>query len=128
MALNSAQSIRTALNTHLSAVTQLKQVKIGRDTDSSLGFPFCRFYLDGIGSDAVDNAPSDYRTYRFRIDILQQLTALTIQDAEAAFEDAVDAVLDKLNNKWQLPDSSSVPTADNTVIGTSDVQEVEINS
>ena len=48
MANNSASSIRTALNTHLSAVTQLKQVKVGRDTDHSLGFPFARFYLVGI--------------------------------------------------------------------------------
>lgn len=131
IANNSASSIRTALNTHLTALVTanvLKQVKIGRDSDSSAGYPFCRFFLDGVESDAVDNAPSDYRTYRFRVDVVQQFTALSVADAEAAFEDAVDAVLDKLNSKWQLPDGASAPTVDNSVIEVSGVQVVEANS
>lgn len=128
MSNNSCQSIRTALNTHLSAVTQLKQVKIGRDADSSGGFPFCRFYLVAVESQAVDNQPSDYRTYRFAIEIFQENTNKTKQNAEADFEDALDAVLDKLNTKWQLPDGSSVPTVDNSVIEVSPIQEVEINA
>jgi serine/threonine protein kinase len=53
----------------------LKQVKIGRDSNSSVGFPFCRFYLVGVENEAVDNQPSDYRTYRFQIDVFQQFTA-----------------------------------------------------
>src|SRR5687767_8864074 len=125
MANNSISSIRTALNTHLSALVTssvLKQVKIGRDADASSGYPFCRFYLSGVGSEAVDNQPSDLRTYRFTIDVVQQIPSLGADDAEAAFQDAVDAVLDKLNAQWRVPDGSSVPTVDNSVVGFSDVR------
>lgn len=125
MANNSVSSIRTALNTHLSAVSQLKQVKIGRDFDVSGGFPFCRFYLIGASSEAVTNQPSDYRTYRFAIDIFQEVSAKTKADAEADFEDAVDAVLDKLNAQWQIKDGSNVATVDNSVIGSSFVVQTE---
>src|SRR4051794_3580968 len=106
MTNNSASSIRTALNTHLTALVSgvLKQVKIGRDSNHSGGFPYCRFYLVGVESDARDNGPSDYRTYRFQIDIIQETTNKDKQQAEADFQDAVDAVLDKLNSKWQIPD------------------------
>src|SRR4051812_20496907 len=116
MSNNAVSAIRTALSTHLTAVTQLKQVKIGRDADHSQGFPFARFYLVGVESQAVDNAPTDYRTYRFQIDVIQETTNKSRLDAEADFEDAVDAVLDKLNAKWQLPGGSNAPTVDNTII------------
>jgi hypothetical protein len=128
MANNSLSSIRTALNTHLSAVTQLKQVKIGRDPDHSGGFPYCRFFLSGIENEPTDNAPSDYRTYRFTIEVIQEITNKAKEDAEEDFQDAVDAVLDKLNSKWQVADGSSVPTVDNSVIESSSVQLVEINA
>lgn len=119
MSNNSASSIRTALSTHLSAVTQLKQVKIGRDLDTSLGFPYCRFYLVGVGSEQIDNRPSDFRSYRFAVDIFQEVNALSKAAAEAAFEDAVDAVMDKLNAQWKVPDGSSVATVDTSVIQSS---------
>src|SRR3954452_25409417 len=99
---SSASSIRTALNTKLAEVTELKQVKIGRDIDLSVGFPACRFYLVGINSEQVDNQPSDLRTYRFAIDIIQQYTPQAIATEEATFQDAVDAVLDKLNSQWTI--------------------------
>ena len=100
-------------------------MKIGRDDDASSGFPYCRFYLVGAESQATDNQPSDYRTYKFVIDVIQENTNKSKQNAEADFGDALDAVLDKLNSKWQLPDGSNVPTVDNTVINVSPVREVE---
>ena len=99
---------------------------IGRNIDASGGFPFCRFYLVEVTSQAIDNQPSDNRTYKFAIDIFQENTNKTKATAEADFEDAVDAVLDKLNAQWKVPDGSSVPTVDNSVIGTSPVREVEM--
>ena len=125
MANNSASSIKTALNTHLSAVTQLKQVVIGRSYDPSSGFPFCRFYLVGVASQPITNQPSDYRTYRFAIDIFQEISAQSKTNAETDFEDAVDAVLDKLNTQWQINDGSSVATVDNSIIDSSFVVQTE---
>lgn len=105
----------------------MKQIVQGRNADHSSGFPFCRYYLVGVASDATDNQPSDYRTYRFQIDIIQENTSKSKANAEADFEDAIDAVLDKLNTKWQLPDGSNVPTVDNTIIQLSPVREAEMN-
>jgi hypothetical protein len=116
---NSASSIRTTLSTHLSAVTQLKQVKVGRDLDTSLGFPYCRFYLVGVSSEQFDNRPSDFRSYRFAVDVFQEVNAASKADAEAYFEDAVDAVMDKLNAQWQVKDGSNVATVDTSVIQSS---------
>jgi hypothetical protein len=111
----------------LTAVAQLKQVVQGRSADHSGGFPFCRYYLVAVASDPETNQPSDYRTYRFQIDIIQENTNKSKANAEADFEDAIDAALDKLNAKWQLPDGSNVPTVDNTVIQVSPVREAEMN-
>lgn len=125
MANNSASSIRTAINTHLTAVTQLKQVVIGRSLDPSSGFPYCRFYLVGVASQAISNQPSDYRTYRYAIDIFQEVSAQSKASAEADFEDAVDAVLDKLNTEWQIKDGSSIATVDNSIIDSSFIVQTE---
>lgn len=127
MANNSVSSIRTALNTHLSAVTQLKQVKIGRDLDASSGFPFCRFYLVGVTNETIDNRTTgtDWRSYRFAVDIFQEVNAASKADAEAYFEDAVDAVMDKLNAQWQVKDGSNVATVDSSVIQSSFVTLAE---
>ncbi len=122
---NSIASIKTALNTHLSAVSELKQVVIGRSFDPSSGYPFCRFYLVGVGSEAITNQPSDYRTYRFAIDIFQEISAQAKADAETDFENAVDAVLDKLNVQWQIKDGSNVATVDNSIIDSSFIVQTE---
>src|SRR3954468_1969642 len=119
MSNNSVSSIRAALITHLSAVTQLKVVKQGRDLDFSTGFPAARFYLVGVSDELIDNRPSNFRTYRFAVDIFQEMNALSKSDAEAAFEDAVDAVMDKFNAQWQVKDGSNVATVDTSVIQSS---------
>lgn len=95
-------TIRSSLSTKLGEVSQLKSVAIGRTFDFSAGFPACRHYLVGIASEPVDNMPSDYRTYQFAIDVVQQQTAQAVATAEANFQDAIDAVLDKLNAEWDL--------------------------
>ena len=71
-------------------------------------------------------SPSDYRTYRFQIDVIQENTNKTKATAEADFEDAVDTVLDKLNARWQLPDGGNAPTVDNSVIEVSPVREAQL--
>src|SRR3990167_7948569 len=125
MSNNSASAIRTALNTHLTAVTELKQVVIGRSYDPSAGFPYCRFYLVGVANQPYTNQPSDFRTYRFAIDIFQEISAQSKASAEADFEDAVDAVMDKLNTKWNIPDGSSISTVDSSIIDSSFVIQTE---
>ena len=117
MANNSASSIRSAINTKLGEVTQLKQVAIGRSSNPSSGFPFCRFYLIGIDDELKDNTPSNFRTYRYAIEILQEMTSKSVADAEADFEDAMDAVLDKLNANWTLTANVDVSFVESGTIG-----------
>lgn len=103
--MSSVSSIRSALNTQLSAVTELKGgVSIGR-TGNFAGFPCARFYLEAIQEQKEDaDTANNYRVYVFRIDVLMSTTidGVTKQASEEEFEDAIDAVMDRLNNNWTL--------------------------
>lgn len=92
----------------------------GRSIDTSSGFPFCRFYLAGM-TDTLEDQQSYYRTYRFAIDVIQELTAKDRTTAEANFQDAIEAVLNKLNTDWQLNNA-----ADDSDIDAGTVSEVEL--
>ena len=103
--MSSAASIRSAINTQLSAVTELSGgVYIGR-TGTFTGFPCARFYLDAI-QEEKENADTgnNYRVYVYRIDIIMtaNIPNVTKQASEEEFEDAIDAVMDRLNNNWTL--------------------------
>jgi hypothetical protein len=111
MANNSASGIRGAIKEKLLEVTQLQTVKIGRSIDFS-GYPACRFYLSGITDELIDNTPSNFRTYQFTIEIIQEITSKDVPDAEADFQDAIDAVLDKLNAQWTLGSNVDVSIVD----------------
>ena len=82
-------------------MTQLGAVVSGRNVKPT-SFPFCRYFLSGIANEPFDNQPSNYRTYRFIVEVIQEVTNKPKADAEADFQDAVDAVLDRLNANWQL--------------------------
>jgi hypothetical protein len=96
MSNDSLSSIRTAIQTILSGVTQLQNVYLGHVLDIS-GFPACRFFLVGTTEVPQDNRVTYWRTYRFQIEILQEMKNKDKQSAEADFEDAVQAVLDALD-------------------------------
>jgi hypothetical protein len=115
---NSLSSIRTALDTNLSAVSQLKEVKAARTTQFD-HFPCCRHYLVGVGDQDLDTA-SNYRTYRFGIDVVMPyaIKDMSKETAEATFQDAVDAVMDKLNAEWD-------DSVDHSIVDTGAVRQVE---
>lgn len=92
-------------------MTELQQVAIGR-TQAFTGYPACRFYLSGIQNELKDNLPSNWRTYQFTIEIYQELSNKTVAAAEADFQDAIDAVLDKLNSQWTLGNNVDVSVLD----------------
>src|SRR3954452_15451953 len=94
---NSLSSIRSALATQLAAVTQLKQVVRGRDFDASSGFHFCRYFLICVMQEEMGNQPSDWRIYRFAVEVVQEAAAKTPANAENDFEDAVEAVMNRLS-------------------------------
>lgn len=98
----SIASIRTALATKLGEVTQIKQVLVGR-TEAFTKFPGCRFYLMGV-TDEIADTNNQYRNYKFAIEIihLQAVPAVSKANSEADFQDAVDAVMDKLNTQWDM--------------------------
>jgi hypothetical protein len=93
-------AIRSSLDTNLKSVTQVKEVLLGRSAKFTK-FPSCRHYLVGIGDADEDNV-RNYRTYKFGIDLLMPLEAngMTRATAEATFQDAVEALMDKLNQHW----------------------------
>lgn len=88
---------------------------IGRSIEPT-GFPFCRFYLTGVSDELKDNKPSNFRTYRFAIDILQEMSQKAVATAEANFQDAIDAVLDKLNSNWTLTSNVDVSAIESGTI------------
>lgn len=100
MSQNSLSSIRSALDTNLTAVSQLKEIIAARTTEFSK-FPACRHYLMGVNDQDLDTA-SNYRTYRFGIDVVMPyaIKDMSKETAEANFQDAIDAVMDKLNSEW----------------------------
>ena len=104
----SASDIRTALLDKLGEVTELKQVKLGHTSDFSEGFPACRVYLVGTLNPLIDNQPTYERTYQYGIEIIQKHKDGSEATDEAAFEDAIDAVLDKLGAEWTLDDNVHV--------------------
>src|SRR4051794_34367765 len=95
-------TIRSALATKLGEVTEIKQVLVGR-TATFTRFTGCRFYLTAVGDEILDTN-TQYRNYKFAIEIihLQAVQGVTKANAEADFQDAVDAVMDKLNTQWNL--------------------------
>ncbi len=107
---NSALSIRTQLLSDLGNVSQLKQVVLGH-TSALTGFPACRVFLSGVETELLDNAPTQERKYIFAIQIIQEVNAIAKTDAEANFEDAIDATLDKLLSEWTLNDNADISLA-----------------
>ncbi len=107
--------IRTALSTHLSAVTKLQQVSLGRNAAPSGGFPFCRFYLSGL-QDALADQQQNEDGWRFSIDIIQEINVKNVDAAEADFQDAIEEVKHKLNTEWLLRNGSNVPTVQFSMI------------
>ena len=122
MANDSASSIRTILATKLGEVTQLQDVQLGRTAVFS-GYPACRFYLSGIGDELIDNTPSNFRDYQFVIEIVQEMSNKDVDDAEADFQDAIDAVLDKLNAQWTLGSNVDV-----SIVNSGAISLVESNA
>lgn len=118
MSNDSLSSIRTSLDTNLTDVSQLKEVKIGRTTEFD-HFPACRHYLVGIGDQDLDTA-SNYRTYRFGIDVIMPYAVKDMgkETAEALFQDAIDALMDKLNTEWH-------DSVDHSILEVGTVRQVE---
>jgi len=102
MADNAASAIRSALDTALSAVTQVKSVESGKTSDFA-GFPAVRYFLSGIENNQEDTN-SDYRTYQYTVDIITPVSSngVSVATWEADLQDAIDAVMDKLGAEWTL--------------------------
>jgi hypothetical protein len=101
----SASQIRSALSTYLSAVTELKGGAFVGRTAAFSGFPCARFYLSGIQEEKEnEDTAQNYRVYVYSIDIVMsvQISGLAKSSSEGEFEDAVDAVMDKLRTEWTL--------------------------
>lgn len=118
MAQNSLSSIRASLDTNLTAVSALKEVIAARTTEFNK-FPCCRHYLVGVDDEDLDTA-SNYRTYKFGIDIIMPYAVqdMSKETAEATFQDAIDAVMDKLNTEWG-------DSVDHSIVEVGSVRQVE---
>lgn len=117
---NAISAIRGNLSTQLGEVTQLQQVVIGRSAEPA-GFPFCRFYLSAISNELKTNAPSYWRTYTFTIEIFQEMSNKSRQDAEEDLQDAIDAVLDKLGTEWTLDGNVDLSVVEGGTIAAEDI-------
>lgn len=101
--------------------TTLKEVVIGRLTDHSQGFPFVRVYLEDFDSPVADTVSYE-RRYGIAVEIWQELTNKTKEDAELDLANALHSVLDRLGGTWQLGIS-----VENTEIVSGAIRVVEVN-
>lgn len=124
---NNAKAILLAVEATLTASptlvnsTCLKQVVIGRDTDHSAGFPFCRIYLDNFASPVADTVSYE-RGYAVVVEIWQETANKGIRNAELDLANALHQVLDRLAGTWQLGIG-----VENTEIRSSPIQVMEAN-
>lgn len=127
MSNNNAKDILLAVEATLTASPTLiatdclKQIVIGRSTDHSSGFPFCRIYLENFVNPIADTVSYE-RTYVIAVEIWQELTNKTQRNAELDLANALHKVLDRLSGTWQLGIS-----IEKTEIVNSPVQQVEGN-
>jgi hypothetical protein len=103
---NNAKDILSAIKTTLTASTSLvpntlKAIKLGVDADHDSGFPYCRIYLVDFASEIADTI-SYRRTYTFAVEIWQEYSQKSKENAELDFCNAIDAVVNRLNGTWQL--------------------------
>src|ERR1700712_2747828 len=100
MAQNNPKDILTAIKATLTASPSLvpatlRAVLLGVDGDQSAGFPVCRIYLTDFTSEITDTV-STTRTYGFAIDVLQEYSQKTKENAELDLCNAVHTVLNRL--------------------------------
>lgn len=91
----------------------LKAVKLGIDADHSAGFPFCRIYLVDFSSPVADTISYE-RTFTFAVEIWQEYSQASKENAELNLLNAVEGVLNRLNGRWSLGDTvelSDIPTS-----------------
>src|SRR4051794_4295795 len=97
MAQNNPKDVLTAIKTTLTASPSLvpatlRAVLLGADGDQSSGFPFARVYLTDFTSEITDTV-STTRKYSFAIDILQEYTQKSKENAELDLCNALHTVL-----------------------------------
>lgn len=120
------KDILTALKSTLTASPSLvpatlRQIQLGVDSDVSSGFPFCRIFLTDFTSPAEDTI-SYSREFGFAVEIWQEFTNKSKENAELDFCNAIHAVLNRLNGTWQLGIA-----VEKTRIETTPVRTIEIN-
>src|SRR5947208_2477424 len=98
MSGNNEKDILSAVKTTLTASpslinsTCLKQIVIGRDSDASSGFPLVRIFLSDFSSPVADTISYE-RTYGIMVEVWQEASAKTKENAELDFANAVHQVL-----------------------------------
>lgn len=120
------KQILTALYDTLTASPSLvpdtvKQIVRGVNADTSDGFPFVRIYLLLPSSPVADTITYE-RKHTFAVEILQEATNKSKQNAEEDLCTAIEGVLNRLNGTFQLGVG-----VENTEIQISPVTNQEIN-
>lgn len=122
---NSPSALLSAIKTTLIANPSLvpdtlRAIHLGANADQSSGFPFARIYLTDFTSEVTDNI-STTRRYSFAVEIFQEYTQKSKENAELDLCTAVHGVLNRLEGTWQLGADVEM-----SVVQESQVQTVEI--
>jgi hypothetical protein len=126
------KDILTAFKTTLTASPSLipdsvQQIQIGVDIDTSVGFPFVRIYLENFDSPIADTISYE-RQYVFNIDILQEFTNKSKEDAEKDLANALHKVLNRLQATGGTPPTWQLGIGvEKMEIESSPIQTVAIN-
>lgn len=127
------KDILTAIKTTLTASpslvnsTTLKQVEIGMDIDTDAGFPFVRIYMLDVDSPVADTVSYE-RAWAFGVDVLQEFTQKSKENAELDLANALHAVLNRLQATGGTPPTWQLGVGiEKAEIQTTPVRTVQVN-
>lgn len=83
------------------------------------GFPACRFYSIG-SAETLEDTVSQYRNYRFKIELIYELAGENKATAEGILEDAMEAVMNAIDADYTLGGNAS-----NATLTSGEIQQVE---
>lgn len=116
MADNNLSAIRAQIKTDVDAVSAVQASAHGH-TQQYTGFPFVKIWFDGCAPELVDTAKGNKRIYRYNLEVVQDSAVKARATAEENWQDAIQALLDKFQDKWTLTNNADLVVArDVTVV------------
>ena len=110
MANNDLSDIRAQIKTNVDAVAAVQASAHGHTMQYS-GYPFVKIWFDGCTPELLETNKGDKRIYRYNLEVVQDSSVKARATAEQNWQDAIQALLDKFQDKWTLSNNSDLTVA-----------------